>query len=68
MDSQLQRFVFKAQGSARCNHPELLMICLSAASSVDAAENLIRSNFGLQQIRLSAADLFFSRRTSIRSR
>ncbi|KAI3786569.1 hypothetical protein L1987_40339 [Smallanthus sonchifolius] len=47
MDSQLQRFIFKAQGS----------------SSVDVAEKLIRSNFGLQQIRLSAADLFFSRRT-----
>ncbi|KAI3762567.1 hypothetical protein L1987_52999 [Smallanthus sonchifolius] len=39
----------------------------SAASSVDAAEKPIRSNFGIQQIRLSAADLFFSRRTSIHS-
>ncbi|KAI3814142.1 hypothetical protein L1987_18889 [Smallanthus sonchifolius] len=39
----------------------------SKASSVDAAEKSIRSNFGLQQIRLSAADMFFSRRTSIRS-
>ncbi|KAI3807960.1 hypothetical protein L1987_23899 [Smallanthus sonchifolius] len=49
MESQLQRFVFKAHGS----------------SSVDAAEKPIRNNFGLQQIRLSAADLFFSRRTTI---
>ncbi|KAI3821906.1 hypothetical protein L1987_09482 [Smallanthus sonchifolius] len=40
-----------------------LMICLSAASSVDAAEKPIHSNSGLQQIRLSVADLFFSRRT-----
>ncbi|KAI3712445.1 hypothetical protein L1987_71002 [Smallanthus sonchifolius] len=74
--SQLQRLIFSGSGyqlqswrsAARCNHPKLLMICLSAASSVDAAEKPIRINSGLQQIRLSAADLFFSRRTSIRCR
>ncbi|KAI3776062.1 hypothetical protein L1987_45822 [Smallanthus sonchifolius] len=51
------------RSALRCNHPNLLMIFLSAASSVDAAEKPIRSNSGLQQLRLSAADLFFSRRT-----
>ncbi|KAI3712381.1 hypothetical protein L1987_70935 [Smallanthus sonchifolius] len=50
--------------TARCDHPKLLMICVSATLSVDAAEKPIRNNFGLQQIRLSAADLFFSRRTN----
>ncbi|KAI3825204.1 hypothetical protein L1987_06681 [Smallanthus sonchifolius] len=61
---QLQRLIFSGSGYqlqswrsvARCNHPKLLMICLSAATSVDAAKKPIRSNSGLRRIRLSAAD------------
>ncbi|KAI3813871.1 hypothetical protein L1987_18606 [Smallanthus sonchifolius] len=44
---------------------KLLMICLSTASMFDADEKPISSNFGLQKIRLSAGNLFISRRTQL---